>query len=220
MTRLLVLVLMLAQVRTSAPVDTAFYTVSYTEVMPSAKAATLAAFREYRAASRSQDGYVRFELFERVGRPGHLCLIETWRDQKAFEARDTAVQTRLMTALQPVRLSDYDQRPYKTLSVAVPTAASGRETIYVITHVDVSPGPQVPLLLQRLAQSSRQEAGNGRFDVLQHNMRANHFTVIESWRNQTALEAHAAAAHTRQYRDELGPALGSPLDERIYEAIE
>ena len=51
-------------------------------------------------------------------------------------------------------------------------------------------------------------------------MRANHFTVIETWRNQKALDAHAAAAHTRQYRDELQPMTGSPLDERVHKPLE
>ena len=92
--------------------------------------------------------------------------------------------------------------------------------MYVISHVDVTPSPQVPVLLRRLAEASRQEAGNLRFDVVQHTMRANHFTVIEAWRNQQALDAHVVAAHTRQYRDELQPMTGSPLDERVYRPIE
>ncbi len=61
--------------------------------------------------------------------------------------------------------------------------------------------------------------GNLRFDVTQSAMRANHFTVIEAWQNQKALDAHAAAAHTKQYRDTLQPMAGSPLDERLYRAI-
>ena len=30
----------------------------------------------------------------------------------------------------------------------------------------------------------------------------------------------SAAAHTRQYRDAIQPMTGSPLDERVYKAIE
>ena len=66
---------------------------------------------------------------------------------------------------------------------------------------------------------SRQEAGSLRFDVLQHAMRGNHFTVIEQWRNQDALDAHVATAHARAYRDALQPLTGSPLDERVYTPI-
>jgi quinol monooxygenase YgiN len=51
-------------------------------------------------------------------------------------------------------------------------------------------------------------------------MRANHFTIVETWRDQQAFDAHVAAAHTRQYRDDVQPLTGSPLDERVYKAIE
>ena len=69
-------------------------------------------------------------------------------------------------------------------------------------------------------EGSIREPGNLRFDVVQHTMRANHYTVIEGWRNQQAFDAHVAAAHTRQYRDTLQPMTGSPLDERVYKGIE
>ena len=75
-------------------------------------------------------------------------------------------------------------------------------------------------MLTRLAEASRKEQGCLRFDVLQHTMRANHFTVIEVWENQKALDAHAAAVHTKQYRDALQPMSGSPLDERVYKAVD
>ena len=77
-----------------------------------------------------------------------------------------------------------------------------------------------PGLLTRLAEASRKGQGCLRFDVLQHTMRANHFTVIEIWENQKALDAHAAARHTKQYRDGLQPISGSPLDERLYKRVE
>ena len=110
----------------------------------------------------------------------------------------------------------------KTVTVGPPPAAAGGQTIYVITHVDVVPNPQndPPGLLRRLAEASRNEKGNVRFDILQHAMRANHFTIVEAWQSQSALDAHAAAAHTRQYRDTLQPMAGGPLDERLYKAVE
>jgi quinol monooxygenase YgiN len=51
-------------------------------------------------------------------------------------------------------------------------------------------------------------------------MRANHFTVIEVWRDQKAFDAHVAAAHTKKYRDDLQPMTGSPLDERAYQVVD
>ena len=227
MTRLLLLLSIVlvspdlwAQTRPEVPVDPTFYAVSYVEVMPSSTAKAIATLKQYRDASRQQDGYVRYDLFEQVGRPGHFAIVETWRNQSAFDVRAAVARKPLLDALQPIRVSDYDQRPYKTLAVGpAPPAASSR-TISVVSHVDVSQDPRVPTMLRRLAEMSRQEEGNLRFDVLQHTMRANHFTVIETWQNQKALDAHIAAAQTKQYRDELAPMTGSPLDERLFKAIE
>ena len=210
-----------AQTLTPSAAD-AFYTVSYVEVMSSdpSRGTAMAAFGEYAAATSGVDGFVRFELFEEPGRPGNFAIIETWRNQAAFEARVTSVGQALLDALDPIRVSDYDQRPYKTLAVDSAPKSSEREAVYVITHVDVRPSPEVSALLQRVTDQSRLDAGNIRFDVLLHTMRSNHFTIIEAWQDRAAHQAHVEAGHTRQYRDELGPFLGSPLDQRIYEAVE
>jgi len=204
----------------TAAADTTFYTVSYVETTASSAAKAIAALKQYRESSRGQDGFVRADFFEQAGRPGHFAIVETWRDQKAFDARDGTAQKRLLDALEPIRVSGYDQRPYKTLSVGATPASAGRDVVYVISHVDVTPNPQVPVLLRQLAEDSRKDAGNLRFDVLLHTMRGNHFTVVEAWRNQQALDAHVAAAHTKQYRDTLQPLTGSPLDERAYRAAD
>ena len=212
------------QARAGAPadasVDMGVYAVSYVEVMASARATAIAVLKQYRDASRKQEGYGRLDLFEQIGWPGHFVIFEAWRDQKAFDVHNAAAQKALLDTLQPIRVSGFDQRPYKTLTVAPAPPAAAGGSISVISHVDVSQDPRVPVMLRRLAEASRQEDGNLRFDVVQHTMRANHFTVIETWRNQQSLDAHTAAAHTRQYRDELQPMTGSPLDERVYKAVE
>jgi quinol monooxygenase YgiN len=199
------------------------YAVAYVEVLPSSAAAARTALKSYRDASRADDGYAALDLFERPDRAGHFVLIETWRDQKGFDAHGMAAHTtRLMSALAPIRVSGYDQRPYKALATAPQRQGGTGGATHVVTHVDTVPGPQSdgPGLLTRLAEASRKEPGNVRFDVLQHAMRANHFTIVETWANQGALDAHAGAAHTKQYRDSLQPFSGGPLDERIYKSVD
>ena len=200
------------------------YAVSYVDVMPSARSRTIAALKQYRDASRKQDGYVRIDLLEQVGRPGHFTVIEAWRDQQTFDARGTAAHGKqFRDAMQPVRVSGYDERPYRPISVAPPRAAAGGQAVYVVAHVDIAAGGakiDAPGMLRRLAEASRNDQGCLRFEVLQHAMRANHFTVVEVWQNEDALDAHAATAHARQYRDELQPISGSPVDERVYKAID
>jgi quinol monooxygenase YgiN len=201
-----------------SPPDTTFYAVAYLETAASAGRDAAAALRAYREAASKQDGCIAVEAFEQIGRPGHWVVIETWRDQKAFDARDAAVQQRLLDGVKTSRVSGFDQRPYKTIAVAPARGAASANSVSVIAHVDVAPNPAVAPMLARLAQASRQEPGNLRFDVLQHTMRGNHFTVIETWRDQAALDAHVSAAHTKQYRDEVLPLTGSPLDERVFKA--
>jgi quinol monooxygenase YgiN len=205
-----------------APADTTFYSVAYVDIAPASKGAAIAALKQYREASRKDDGFVRFEFFEQVGRPGHFSIIETWANNKDFDAHTAAAHTKeFRSKIDSMRLSDFDQRPYKTLSLGpAPSAASERGN-FVITHVDIGgQGTNAADLLKRLADASRKEEGNLRFDVLQHTMRANHFTVIESWQSQKAVDIHAAANHTKEYRNSLAPIAGSPLDERFYKAVE
>ena len=207
-----------------SPPDPTVYMVSYVEVAPAARTAATTALKRYRDMNRTADGHMSIELFEQTDRPGHFVMVETWRDQKGFDAVSGAARKQLTDALRPIRQSGWDDRPYKTLSVGGPNrgnpGAGARGGILVVSHVDVTPDQKIPPLLLKLAEASRQEAGNVRFDVLQHAMRANHFTVVEVWRDQKAYDAHLDAPHTKSYREDLQPALGSPLDERIVRLVE
>jgi quinol monooxygenase YgiN len=193
----------------------------YVDVMPASLGKAVAALAQYRNASRQDPGFVRLEMFEQAGWPGRLSIVETWSDQKAMEAHAAATHTKeWRSAIDSIRLSGYDQRPYKFLSAAAPSDVNSRAT-FVISHVDIGgQGTNAAEILRAHADTSRKEKGNLRFDVMQHAMRANHFTVVEAWQNQAALDAHSAAPHTRQYRDSLNPITGSPLDERIYKVVE
>ena len=205
---------------TNAPTAGTVFAVGYVETLAKETEAGRAALARYRAVLERQPGCLAVELFAQTERPGHFAVLETWRDQAAFDARDAAAKRQLMEALQPIRVSDYDERPYKPLTLAPAKGADAdARNAFVVAHVDVAPNTQAPMLLQQLAEASRQEPGNLRFDVLQHAMRGNHFTVIEQWQDQDALDTHVATAHARAYRDALQPLTGSPLDERVYSGI-
>ena len=211
-----------AQNRGLVATDPAVYAVSYIEVLPASRGTAAAALKQYRDMSRKDEGFVSLEVMEQIGRPAHFVVLEKWTDQKSFDGHALAPHiNELQNKLGPIRTSAYDQRPYRTLTPGAAPASSNDREIVVISHVDTA-GPQAdgPGLLRRLAETSRKEEGNLRFDVLQHAMRANHFTVIEEWQTAKALDTHAAAAHTKEYRSSLGPIAGSPLDERVYKALE
>jgi quinol monooxygenase YgiN len=101
-------------------------------------------------------------------------------------------------------------------------AKESKGSVYVITHVDVTPNYSADgtKLLQQFAMDSRKDPGVVRFEILKQDSRGNHFTVVEVWQTQQAFDAHSAAAHTKAFREKLGPMLGSPYDERIHSVMQ
>lgn len=205
-----------------APPVSTVYSVAYVDIVPASRTAAITAIKQYRDVSRNDGGFQRIEFFEQSGRPAHFCIIETWASNKDLDAHAASAHTKdFRTKIDSMRLSDYDQRPYKNLWLGNAHGDGSERSIFVITHVDIGgQGTNAADLLRKLAEASRQEPGNLRFDVLQHAMRANHFTIIEEWQTAKAIEAHAAATHTKEYRNSLGPIAGSPLDERLYKVVQ
>ncbi len=222
MQRLLPLLIITVILSAQAPPDSAAYSVAYVDILPASRAAAITAMKQYQEASRKDDGFRRIEFFEQAGRSGHFCIIETWANNTDLDRHAASANSKdFRTKIDSMRLSDYDQRPYKTLSLGPAHSDGSSRSTFVITHVDIGgQGTNAADLLSKLAEASRKEEGNLRFDVLQHTMRANHFTVIEEWQTAKAIETHAAAAHTKEYRNSLGPIAGSPLDERLYKVVE
>lgn len=222
MRRLLLSLVVTILLTAQALPDSTAYSVAYVDIGPASRTAAVAAIKQYRDASRKEGGFQRIELFEQAGRPAHFCIIETWANAKDLDAHAASANAKdFRTKIDSMRLSDYDQRPYKTLTLSAARSDGSGLGTFVITHVDIGgQGTNAADLLRKLAEASRKEEGNIRFDVLQHAMRANHFTVIEEWRSAKATDAHAAAAHTKEYRNSLAPIAGSPLDERLYKIVE
>jgi quinol monooxygenase YgiN len=222
MQRLLPLLISTVLLSAQAPPDSTAYSVAYVNILPASRTAAITAIKQYRDASQKDNGFQRIEFFEQAGRPSRFCIIETWANNKDLDTHAASASAKdFRTKIESMRLSDYDQRPYKTLSLGAAHNDGSSRSTFVITHVDIGgQGTNAADLLRKLAEASRKEEGNLRFDVLQHTMRANHFTVIEEWQNAKAIETHAAAAHTKEYRNSLGPIAGSPLDERLYKVVE
>jgi quinol monooxygenase YgiN len=209
--------------RASAPADARVFVVAYLEVLPSSESAAIALLKSYRDANRKDEGNLHAEALRQIGRVGHFAVVETWTNERAFTAHRGATHTKqFLEKLRPLRVSAYDERSHTSLAMGSPLAAPPAAAIQVVTHVDIIPPGETKAgaMLKELAEASRKEEGNVRFDVLQ-GVRANHFTVLEAWRNEKALEAHAMAAHTKKFREEVYPMAlnGSPYDERLYEAL-
>lgn len=209
----------------SAQQATTAYTVAYAEVAPSpaAERDAIAVFKAYRDASRKEPGNLRADVLQETGRAGHFMVIEEWKDVDALNAhRSSAARKEFEGKLDTIRIAPYDERVNRPLAAGLEMKSPGADAIYVVTHLDTIPTNMSHSLelLQGLAAKCRAEDGNLEFDILQ-GTRANHFTLLEAWRNQKALDKHAEAASTKQWREEahgLAPD-ASPYDERVYRLV-
>jgi quinol monooxygenase YgiN len=94
--------------------------------------------------------------------------------------------------------------------------------IYAVTHVDILPPDAAAgtKLLQQYIADSRKDKGAVRIEAYAQIGRTNHLTLIEVWETQEAFDAHVGAEHTRKFRQQLDPMLGSPYDERLHQLLE
>jgi quinol monooxygenase YgiN len=199
------------------------YIVTYFEVGAAAASTTVGLLRQFAAATRKADGNAGFVALQENARPGRFATVEVWRDKPALDAHAVAVSG-LRDKLQPLFASPLDIRTNSGLAVAAPPVGAepgAGSAVYVLTHVDVFPAgkDQTIELLKQLAEASRKESGNLRFDVLQQEGRANHLPLVEAWRDAAAQRAHAMAEHTRAFRAKLVPLQGALYDERLYTLV-
>jgi len=99
--------------------------------------------------------------------------------------------------------------------VTVPHA-QGDSTVYVVSYLEAVPASQrqVASMLAELDRASRKE-GPVRYETLQGTTQPNHFLILEIWKDQAAGQTHAGAEHTRRFREQVGPLLLAPIDDRI-----
>jgi quinol monooxygenase YgiN len=197
------------------------FRVTYFDVAPAASRHAGALLRRFAVNTRKAAGNVEFLALREIGRPGRFATVEAWHDGAAFDAHGAAT-TAIEEQLHPVLATPFDARRFLPLAVAAPgQAAVPGGAVYVLTHVDVFPAgkDQVVGLVRRLADDSRNDAGALRFDAVVWEGHPNHFHLIEAWSGRAAREAHAIAAHTRQFRTLLAPFEGALYDERVYEPV-
>jgi quinol monooxygenase YgiN len=207
--------------QTPLKIDGPVYVATYVEVFPSAVRDAAAILRQYREAVRKEAGNVRAEVVQETGRPTRFVLLSAWSDQNALDAHVKNAGAQIREKFKALLAAPFDERLHSGFAVAAREPLRPN-SVTVASHVDVPPPMRETLepMLRSLADASRKESGNLRFEVQQQANRVNHFTVVEAWADQKAYEAHVVASHTRQFRDALGPMLGALYDERLYRALD
>lgn len=201
----------------------AVYVVTYVEVVPTAKDNVATLLKEWSTAARKDEGNQSLDVLQGTLRPNQFVIAGAWKDQKSLDDNLAAAHTKsVRERMQPHLVSPNDGRTHTGFAVGPAQPARPAGALFVVTHVDVPPPSRADCeaLLKQLAEGSRKDGGNIRFDVYQQANRPNHFTVMETWRDQNARDAHVVAAHTKQFREKLGPMLGALYDDRFYKALD
>lgn len=203
--------------------DPTVYVVTYIDVAPASRDADAGFLRQLAAASRKDPGVIRYEAFQRSSPANQFTIVEIWKDQQSYDAHAASAHVKTFRQqIEPHLIAPIDERPHVALAAgpkdnaAVPAGA-----LIAVSHVDVIPPKKDDGIaaLKTLADPTRKDSGNLRFDVYQQKSRPNHFTVVEVWRDEKGAEAHEIAPHTRQFRQVLGAATGALYDQRWYRAL-
>jgi quinol monooxygenase YgiN len=119
-----------------------------------------------------------------------------------------------------LRIGPYDERQHSVLNVG-PKVETPVTAIVGITHVDLIPTSkdEGTAMLKTLGDQSRGTSGNIRYDIWVQSSRANHMTIVESWKSMAALEHFTTEAAMKTFREKLMPMSGSLYDQRLYRLV-
>jgi quinol monooxygenase YgiN len=200
----------------------AVYLATYVDVLPNAVLSGEVLLERYRDASRKQGGNLRFDVLHEITRPDRFAILEVWQDKAALDGHDKAASTlRFRDELKKIQSAPYDERVGSGTYVEPLESESRADTIYSLTHVDVTPDHLDDCLdlLKTSSADTSKDHGNISYEVLQQAERPNHFTVVEEWTSRKALDSHIMAAHTRAFRQRLAPMAGALYDQRLYKKL-
>lgn len=175
----------------------------------------------YAAGTRRDAGARRVLVLSELDRPGKFVLLESWRDEAAWNAHAGGpVRQSLLEALQPHLLAPFDER------VGLPTQAEGdlaepRGALHVVLHVDVlQPGVDaIGGMLREAARAAALVPGAIAFEVAAQAAKRNHLTVHQVWASRAAYAAYTASAGAKEFRARFNPVKGAVYDDRLFTLV-
>jgi quinol monooxygenase YgiN len=199
------------------------YGVTTLDVAPGAASQGVALLKQYRDGALKQAGNMGVTLLQEADWPNRFLIYDAWKDQASYDANEKAAHAAaLRDKLKPIGGAPYDRRDYHVIAVGPAQAAGGGDTIYMQLHLDVFP-PGIDATLaaaKAVAEAARKGEGNLRYDVVRSvKPPSSHTTLLAAWQNRKAFDTYESSTYARQFRDIVGPLLGSPFDDRLYVPI-
>lgn len=199
------------------------YSVTYLEVGDASYGAAAQALRSYGSDARRAEGNIIASPLQQIGDERHFALVEVWQDQRTREAYMSSYRAKaLRSDLQPILSAPPDERLHTGMAVTPPARDALAKGLVLVTHVDFEPEALAAgaELLQAFASAGRGQAENLRFDVLKQVDKPNHFSIVQVWRSPAGYQASIASTSARAFRERTLPLIGSPYDERRFQALE
>jgi quinol monooxygenase YgiN len=201
----------------------AIYGVTALDVAPGAASQGATLIKQYRDGALKQAGNMGVTLLQEADWPNRFIIYDAWKDQAAYDTNEKAAHSAgLRDKLKSLGGAPYDRRDYHVISVGPAQPAAGADVVYMQLHLDVfPPGIEATLAAARtLVEAARKGEGNLRYDVVRSvKPPLSHTTLFAAWQNRRAFDAYENSAYARQFREAVGPLLGSPFDDRLYVPI-
>ena len=160
---------------------------------------------------------------QEISRPERFVVLER-EPPDVLTARGRGTRA-LIESLTDDLIAPPDQRSnreFDEITTAPGQRVDARANFYVVTHVDIAPPDQsqIETALRKLAAAARQSNGNLGFEILQQIDRPNHFNLISAWIGESPFRTFTSSTAARQFRQTVGPLLGSPYDERLFRRVD
>jgi quinol monooxygenase YgiN len=200
------------------------YAVTYLDVGASSLVRGVDLLKQYRESSRHEAANVEFTVLQETDRPNRFAIVESWKDQSAFDAHQKAASTaQFQEALKAIRNSPPNQHVLHAFATGPVQTERPSGALYIVEHIDFLPifANLAQPAVRRLGEASAKEEGALRYDIFQEPApHANHFSVVAVWASRKALDDYETAAPTCEFRTAtVMPARGNLYDQRLYKIV-
>lgn len=202
--------------------DHAAYVLTYIDVLSEAAPQVRDLLVRYLHTSAGIKGRLGAAALEEIGRPERFALLELWDSEADGRAqRASAAMVAMAQQLAGFSAGYEDRRFFEARPVTEGAAPDFAAPVQSIAHLDlIGPLPsEAGQFINDLPAQLHLLPGNLGAALLPQLGRGNHLSLWVQWHDQSSWRAALGSALSRRMRSTLGPHLGSPYDERVYQML-
>jgi quinol monooxygenase YgiN len=196
---------------------------TYIDVLPEAAAPVRELLVRYLHTSTGIKGRLAAAALEEIGRPERFALLEFWDSEADGQAqRATPAMVAMVQQLAAFSAGYEDRRFFEARTVTTGAPPDFAAPVQSIAHLDLV-GPvtsDAGQFISDVPAQLRLLPGNLGAALLPQLGRGNHLSLWAQWHDESSWRAALGSALSRRMRSTIGPHLGSPYDERLYQLLQ